>query len=302
MTQALDQARNYYQDEFIDFLAVERNLASRTLEEYRRDLSVFFEYFKPFLEQDLSLSSIDERTLREFLSYLRQKRKYTPRALNRKISTIRSYFHFLQREGHVKKSPAADLRSVKLPKRYPNFLTEDEVEKLLEGPSGDSWLDLRDRAMLEILYATGIRISELTGLSLEDVDLEGKVMRVRGKGDKERFVLMNDTARQALEHYLVMRPKQAATRHIFLSKRYSRISVKAAENMFAKYLEKAGIQKKASPHTLRHSFATHLLVHGSDLMTIKELLGHSSLSTTQIYTDIDLRHMRETYDQAHPRK
>jgi len=301
MSDNLDRARNYYQDDFIDFLAVERNLAARTLEEYRLDLRIFFDYFKPFLEQDLSLATIDERTLREFLSFLRQKRRYTPRALNRKISTIRAYFHFLEREGHLEKSPAADLRMVKLPKRYPNFLTEEEVGKLLEGPCGESWMDRRDRAILEMLYATGIRISELTGLTLDDIDLEGRVMRVRGKGDKERFVLMNDSARRALEQYLVVRPK-VDTRHVFLSKQKRCISVKGAENVFARYLEKAKITKKASPHTLRHTFATHMLTHGSDLMTIKELLGHASLSTTQIYTDIDLRHMRETYKNCHPRE
>lgn len=314
----LDRARGYYRKDFINYLAVERNLATRTLREYGDDLTRFFEYFGPHLDADLTLQAIDERSIRDFLTWLKVDRKFTARAINRKIASLKNYFKYLVREGVVSRSPVADLKSLKLPKHLPKVLSQDEVVRMLERrPTIDvdtekrrgrplskearSFAATRDNAILELFYATGMRISELVGLDLTDFDLDERTIRVTGKGDKQRLVLMNETAAQALRSYLVCRPV-ASTRAVFLNQRGGRLSARAIEYMFADRLKAAGIRREASPHTLRHSFATHMLEGGSDLMTIKELLGHENLSTTQIYTNISLNHVKQVYRDSHPRE
>lgn len=314
----LHRARGYYQKDFINFLAVERNLAARTLREYADDVRCFFEFFKPHLDADLTLPDIDERSVRDFLTWLKIERKFTARAINRKIASLRNYFKFLVREGVVTRSPLADLKSLKLPKHLPKVLGQDDVVRLLERkPDVDidagkkrrgrplsearlAFAEARDNAILELLYATGMRISELVGLDITDVDFQERALRVTGKGNKQRLVLMNESAAAALQAYLVCRP-QSPTRAIFLNQRGGRLTARAVEYMFADRMRAAGVRHEASPHTLRHSFATHMLEGGSDLMTIKELLGHENLSTTQIYTNISLNHVKQVYRDAHPR-
>ncbi|MGV8119322.1 MAG: site-specific tyrosine recombinase/integron integrase [Candidatus Xenobiia bacterium LiM19] len=317
----LAKARDYFRKDFINFLSVERNLSNRTVDEYESDLRIFFDYFKPFLDAELTLDTIDERTIREFLTYLKKDKKYTARAVNRKLSTLKSYFRFLKKEGYLSESPVAEIKSLKMEKHLPKVLNENEVTKLLEAPdepaagktgksAKETQLDLlaqyRDRAILELFYASGMRISELVGLSYEDIDFENRVIRVTGKGNKQRNVLVNNTAMTALKAYLSMKTnihsKSAGNKAIFVSRKNVRLSARAVQYLFSKYLMQAGINKSASPHTLRHSFATHLLEGGSDLMTIKELLGHESLSTTQIYTNISMKRIREVYEECHPRK
>jgi integrase/recombinase XerC len=311
----LAKMRNYYRGDFINYLSVERNLSPRTLKEYGFDLDIFFEYFAPYLEQELTLDGIDERTIREFLTYLKMKRNYTARAINRKLATIKSYFKFLKKEGYLKNSPVAEMKCAKLEKHLPRVLNEQDVEKLLDAPqsafssqaSSESLSDhqllayYRDRAILELFYATGMRISELVGMNLEDVDFQNNMIRVTGKGDKQRLVLMNNSAKSALESYLTLRPNIRSSA-IFVSRKNVRLTPRAVQYLFSKYLTRAGVNKVASPHTLRHSFATHLLEGGSDLMTIKELLGHENLSTTQIYTNISMKRIKEVYEECHPRK
>jgi tyrosine recombinase XerC len=316
---SLARARDYFRKDFINFLAVERNLSNRTVDEYESDLRIFFDYFKPFLEAELTLDTIDERTIREFLTYLKKDKKYTARAVNRKLSTLKSYFRFLKKEGYITESPVAEIKSLKMEKQLPKVLNESEVTQLLEAPDEatpskksdkETKLDLlaqyRDTAILELFYASGMRISELVGLSYEDIDFENRIIRVTGKGNKQRNVLVNNTAMNALKAYLSMKSKihsnKADNRAIFVSRKNVRLSARAVQYLFSKYLTQAGINKAASPHTLRHSFATHLLEGGSDLMTIKELLGHESLSTTQIYTNISMKRIKEVYEECHPRK
>ncbi|MBM3465484.1 MAG: tyrosine recombinase XerC [Armatimonadetes bacterium] len=311
----LDRARKYYQKDFLGYLAVERNLAPRTLKEYGDDLRLFFEYFTPYLDDGLTLQTMDERTIRDFLTWLKVERRYSARALNRKLACLKNYFKYLEKEGVVPKSPVADVKTLKLPRHLPKVLSQDEVAQVLEppprpdrprrarkgSPQMQQFTEARDRAIMELFYATGMRVSEMVGLELADIDLREKVIRVTGKGNKQRMVLMNEAAAEALTTYLACRLKTDA-RAVFINRRGVRLSIRAVEYMFEDRLRQADIRKKASPHTMRHSFATHLLEGGSDLMTIKELLGHESLATTQIYSHVSMARMKEVYRSAHPRE
>ncbi|MDQ7823254.1 MAG: tyrosine recombinase XerC [Candidatus Eremiobacteraeota bacterium] len=311
----IEALRYYYRDDFINYLSVERNLSPRTLKEYQHDLSIFFKFFAPHFEQELTLATIDERTIREFLTYLKVKLRYSSKALNRKLATLKSYFRFLKKEGYIETSPVAEIKCAKLEKHLPRVLNEKEVEILLDATEDeplqekastpqtpeDKFIFFRNHAIMELFYATGMRISELTGLNLEDIDFDNMMIRVTGKGNKQRLVLMNQSAIAALKAYLLIRPK-IRSNAVMVSRKNVRLTVRAVQYMFSKHLRKSGINKVASPHTLRHSFATHLLEGGSDLMTIKELLGHENLSTTQIYTNISMKRMREVYKECHPRK
>lgn len=302
----LDRARGYYVQDFLEHISVERNLGRRTVVEYEADLKLFFEFFEPHLQDGLTLAGMDERTIREFLSYLRRQRDYTPQGLNRKIACLKSYFRFLEKEGYVDSTPMNDVKSARGGRLLPKVLTEDEVgvilnrtvERMAEKPG--EWGPVRDRAILELFYATGMRLAELVGLDVSDLDLDKRSLRVTGKGNKQRFVFMNEPAVKAVRAYLACRPK-VRTDALFLNRFHDRLSRRAVELMFEKVKDEAGLQKAASPHTLRHSFATHMLEGGSDLVTIKELLGHSNLSTTQVYTNISRPRMREVYDESHPR-
>lgn len=298
----LIRKRGYYKADFLSYISVERNLSPRTIREYEADLNIFLEFFKPYFEQELTLENLEERSIRDFLAYLKMEHHYTAKSLNRKIAALRSYFKYLEDEKIIPRSPMGGIKSAKLEKHLPRVLSESEVRDLLEAPvvlNNDK--GLRDKAVLEILYATGIRISELVGLNLESLDMENLTMRVRGKGSKDRLVLFNEAAAKAIEAYLAVRPN-IYSNALFLGRGQKRMSRRTVEHIFEEYLKRAGIHKSASPHTLRHSFATHMLEGGSDLMTIKELLGHENLSTTQIYTNISLQHIRETYRKSHPRK
>ncbi len=302
----MHRARGYYVQDFLVHLSVERTLARRTIKEYEMDLALFYEYLEPYLADDLRLEAVDARTIREFLAYLRQEREYTANALNRKIACLKTYFRFLESEGHLKTSPMHGVSSARDGRLLPKVLTQPEVEQLLEAARSrietapNREFALRDRAALELFYASGIRLAELVGLDLNHIDLERKSMRVTGKGNKQRYVFINDAAAQALRDYLAARPK-AKSQAVFLNRFGNRLSRRAIELTFAQLMQEAGLEKSASPHTLRHSFATHMLEGGSDLVTIKELLGHSSLSTTQVYTNLSRQKMREVYDESHPR-
>ena len=321
----LAKRREYFVDDFINYLVVERNLSKRTIKEYKHDLKIFFTYFKPYLEEELTLSSMDERTIREFLTFLRMEKDYSPKALNRKISTLKAYFRFLEDEEYVEKSPLNRIKTVKMGKHIPKVFSQTEVNQLLDTVAGSedgessgtlphsgsvkskkeykNSFDLasRDCAILELFYATGMRVAELSGLNMEDIDFESKMLKVTGKGNKQRMVLMNDAAIGALEDYLLIRPK-TTTRALFLNRNKQRLSIRGIQIIFKKYLKMSGIPREGSPHTMRHSFATHLLEGGADLVSIKELLGHENLSTTQIYTNIAMQRIKKVYKESHPRK
>lgn len=285
-----------YIEKFIRYLEIEKNYSPHTILNYRLDL----EGFAKFLG-NTEIEKVDYLTLRKYLAILKEKRLVN-RTIGRRLSSLRSFFKFLTREGYIKINPILVLSSPKLDKHLPSFLTEEETSKLIEAAFAKDEKDergLRDRAILETFYSTGMRISELVGLSLENIDFIGGVVKVLGKGRKERIVPIGDMAINAIRKYLDKRKKQSEA--IFLNKNGKRITTRGVRNIVEKYIHLAGIRKGISAHTLRHSFATHLLNRGADLRTVQELLGHANLSTTQIYTHLTTEKLKSVYDKAHPR-
>jgi integrase/recombinase XerC len=278
---------------FIKHLGVEKNYSDHTLLNYRMDLEEFFR----FLGHD-RVADVDYPALRRYLAELRVK-QLRPRSVARKLSSLRTFFRYLQREGVVQKNPAALVVTPKLDKTLPHFLTEGEAVKLMDSPSGNKIADLRDRAIFETLYSAGIRVSELVGLSTHDVDLIGNIIKVYGKGRKERMVPIGDKAVEAIRGYLDGRKGKLEA--VFLNPSGKRLTARSVRNIVNKHLKKTAIQQKVHPHMLRHSFATHLLNRGADLRSVQELLGHVNLSTTQIYTHLTTEKLKSIYDKAHPR-
>jgi len=285
-----------YIEKFIRYLGIEKNYSGHTILNYRLDL----EDFKNFLGET-PLEKIDYLLLRKYLATLKDKNLQS-RSIARRLSTLRSFFKFLTREGLLKDNPILSLASPKLDKHLPQFLTEDEVSKLIGAVTLKDERDergLRDRAVLETFYSTGMRISELVGLNIDDIDFIGGVVKVRGKGKKERLVPIGDCAISAIRQYLDKRKKQSEA--LMLNRSGKRITDRGVRNIVGKYLRCASIRQGVSAHTLRHSFATHLLNRGADLRSVQELLGHVNLSTTQIYTHLSTERLKNIYDKAHPR-
>jgi integrase/recombinase XerC len=276
-----------------------------TLRSYRTDLTQFI----GFLRQDMGKTSpteVEPLHIRAFMASLR-KRGVSKGTVARKMAALRSFFQFLCRQGLLPWNPAALVTTPKLPKPLPSHLTVDQAFQLLAAPQGQDPLTLRDRAILELFYSSGIRVGELCGLNLGDVDLDGRLVRVTGKGRKERIVLIGRPAAQALETYISAREnlRGESAGHggspLFLNHRGGRLTPRSVERFLEKYLRKSGFGKAITPHGLRHSFATHLLQAGADLRVIQELLGHARLSTTQRYTHLNLDQLMEVYDKAHPK-
>jgi tyrosine recombinase XerC len=285
-----------YIEKFIRYLEIEKNYSQHTILNYRLDL----QDFKKFLGE-VGLEKIDYLTLRKYLAVLKEKNLGT-RTIGRRLSALRSFFKFLTRESLLKTNPILILSSPKLQKHLPAFMTEEETVKLIESAFAKNERDelgLRNRAILETFYSTGMRISELVGLDIRDIDFIGGIVKVLGKGRKERIVPIGDTAVAAIRKYLAKRKKQDDV--LFLNKNGSRITTRGVRGAVRKYIKLAGIKQGVSPHTLRHSFATHLLNRGADLRTVQELLGHANLSTTQIYTHLTTEKLKSVYDKAHPR-
>ncbi len=282
-----------YLEKFILYLEIEKNYSKHTILNYRADLEEFLKFIG-----EGALEKVDYLTVRKYLALLKEK-NLGSRSVGRKLSALRSFFKFLTREGYLKANPISSVASPKQEKHLPLFLTEEEVKNLIEAAKTDDERGLRDRAILETLYSTGIRISELTGLDAEDVDFISCVAKVLGKGKKERMVPMGDTAVSAIRAYLKSRKKTAQA--LFLNKNGSRLSDRGIRGIVDKYIHRVSTKHGISPHTLRHSFATHLLNRGADLRSVQELLGHANLSTTQIYTHLTTERLKNIYDKAHPR-
>jgi tyrosine recombinase XerC len=285
-----------YIEKFMRYLEIEKNYSKHTILNYNLDLRDFNKFVG-----DTDLEKIDYLTFRKYLAALKEK-NLTARTVGRRLSSLRSFFKFLTRDGYLKSNPILALSSPKLEKHLPFFMTEDEAAKLIESACPKDQFDelgLRNRAVLETFYSTGIRISELVGLSIQDMDSIGGIIKVMGKGKKERVVPIGEVAIAAIRKYLGKRQKQSDA--LFLSKSGSRISARGVRGIVGKYIKKAGIKKGVSAHTFRHSFATHLLNRGADLRTVQELLGHANLSTTQIYTHLTTEKLKSVYDKAHPR-
>ena len=277
------------------YMEIEKNYSAHTILNYKIDL----EGFNKFIS-GTSFEKIDYLMLRKYLAVLKEK-NLGSRTVGRKLSALRSFFKFLTREGYIKTNPILMLCSPKLEKHLPSFMSEDEVFKLIESAPGKSdigLLGLRDRAILEAFYSSGLRMSELVGLNLDDIDFISGIIKVRGKGKKERIVPIGETALLALKKYLEKRKKQTSA--VFLNNNSRRITGRGVRYVLVKYLNAAGIRPGISAHTFRHSFATHLLNRGADLRTVQELLGHANLSTTQIYTHLTTEKLKSVYDKAHP--
>jgi integrase/recombinase XerC len=242
--------------------------------------------------------------VRNYLQFMRDH-NYSKATMARKLATLRSFFKFANKRGITANNPMMTIRTPKQEKRLPKFMTEDQMTKLLATPKDTDVLGSRDKAMLEAMYSTGIRVSELIGLNAEDVDFTGAVIRVRGKGKKERLAPMGQSAMTALQKYMTLRAHIAKDMQpggpLFVNKHGKRLSTRSVRRKLDKYLIEAGLDPDISPHTLRHSFATHMLNHGADLRSVQELLGHQSLSTTQVYTHLTTNRLKEVYDAAHPR-
>jgi integrase/recombinase XerC len=298
-------------EEFLRELKNGRQLSAHTVAAYRRDLnelSLFLDTY--FQQEDWSWTRVDRNALRRFLGFLAQQ-KLSRRTIARRLSAVRTLFRFLHREDLVDANPARAVRSPKLEKTLPQWLTRgdaDRVFDLAENRAAEGGLrQLRDLAILETFYATGMRLSELQGLDMEDLDLIGEQVKVRGKGRKERIIPIGSTAVKALRTYELRRADVASLgppadrRAVFLSERGRRLSHRQIQHIVRKALSAGAEEAGLSPHALRHSFATHLLDAGADLLAVKELLGHSSLSTTSIYTHTSKERLKKVYSQAHPR-
>lgn len=286
--------------QFLDYLRYEKNASSHTISSYRIDLTQFAKYLE---ERREKLKEIDNIFLRGFLAELHEK-KLKKTTVARKLASIRSFLQFCLRKNWLEDNPAKAVITPKQEKPIPSFLSEEEMANFLDLPQSNKLIDLRDRAILELLYATGIRVSELTGLDLEDLSFEEKMVRVRGKGKKERLVPFGRKAEDSLRSYLRARnlvPGQAEGKALFTNYIGGRLTSRSVERIVDKYIRSTAVRRKISPHSLRHSFASHLLGRGADLRVIQELLGHESLATTQKYTHLDLRQLMEIYRKSHPR-
>ena len=307
--------------DFLDYLKLERHFSDYTVRSYGADLA----QFSGFLAGDIGYSyggkerqddatPLDDRlvkcsqdTVRQFLAYL-YGQNYTKSTTARKLATLRSFYKFLIKRGRASESPLVGIRTPKQEKRLPKCLDLDEVQKLLEAPDETDILGCRDKAMLEVLYSSGIRVSELVDLAIGDIDLEEGILRVRGKGRKDRLTPIGSQAIIAVRRYMVMRSvdpdaidPSLMEAKLFLNKHGDPLSTRSVRRKLDKYLQMVGLDPGISPHTLRHSFATHLLNNGADLRSVQELLGHQSLSTTQVYTHLTTQRMKDAYDSAHPR-
>ena len=288
-------------NEYINYLEAERNASPYTVRNYTTDLLGFFQFLRA--KGIGSLKEVDKHTLRDYLSQLMEL-GFVKASIARKLSAIRSFYRYLQREEMITSSPVATTSSPKLDKRLPLFLTIEEMKRLLEAPDLAAPQGQRDQALLELLYASGLRVSEVVNLNLEQVNLDNREIRVWGKGSKERVVLMGEPAAKALSAYLSQgRPKllgKKGSSALFLNRYGGRLVERRVQRILEKYAKIAGIDKRVYPHLLRHTFATHLLDGGADLRVVQELLGHASLSSTQIYTHVSKSQARRVYLSAHP--
>ena len=284
---------------FIRYLGTERNVSPHTLEAYRRDIGQFQAFVRSERGEEAAVGGIDHLLIRRYLALLHKECRKS--SIGRKLAALRSFFTYLVREGGVTRNPAELVATPKREKKVPFHLSIDEVTALVEAPREGELLPLRDRAILETLYSCGIRVSELTGLDVGGIDLDEGLVRVMGKGGKERIVPLGSKARSALADYLAARNNPAAGDPLFINARGGRLTRRSVARIVDKYIIRIATMKKVSPHTLRHTFATHLLEGGADLRAIQELLGHSSLSTTQKYTHVSIDRLMEVYDKAHPK-
>jgi integrase/recombinase XerC len=300
---------------FLQFLAVERNASPYTVKSYREDLTAVTEYLsQSYGGRPPAAGDITVLDLRGYVAALTES-GYAKTSIARHLASLRSFFRFGQREGWAKTNPAKPLRNPRKGRSLPHFLSAEELDRLFNAPPSDQLMGLRDRAILETMYSAGLRVSEAVGLDDADLDFEAEVLRVRGKGRRERMAPIGSFATEALQSWLSVRktdPKKGsgvrgqgsehpAAGPVFVNKYGRRLTTRSVARMLEKYLRLTGLDRRTTPHSLRHSFATHLLDRGADIRSVQELLGHKSLVTTQIYTHVSTSVLRQVYERAHPR-
>ena len=291
---------------FIEHLDVERNFSEQSLRAYGTDLRQFAEFLDEKSCSDLT--KVENLTLRAWLAGMSEA-NYGRRSIARKLASVRSLFRFMHKRGEIKDNPAKLLRTPKLARNLPSFLDENQVNVLLTTPDPGTWSGVRDKAILELLYATGLRVSELVKLKLHDLELSRGSLRTLGKGRKERILPLLPAAIDALQSWFKVRQRpprsrtggiKPGTETVFINQRGSALTDRSVRRLIDQYVKQAAINCKVTPHTLRHSFATHLLNHGADLRDVQELLGHAHLATTQVYTHVTTARMIDVYERAHP--
>jgi integrase/recombinase XerC len=291
---------------FLQYLRVERNASDLTVKSYREDLTALGDYLTEARggtpPEPGEITVLD---LRGYLAALHEA-GYARTTIARRLASMRSFFRFGQREGWTKTNPAKPLRNPRQVRNLPHFLAAADIGRLLQAPAADTPLGLRDRAILETLYSAGLRVSELAGLNDSDLDFAAGILRIRGKGRRERLTPMGSFAARALRRWLRTRklsPREVSgpAAPVFVNKSGRRLTTRSVARMLEKHLKLAGLDNRTTPHSLRHSFATHLLDHGADIRSVQELLGHKSLVTTQIYTHVSTARLRTVYEKAHPR-
>jgi tyrosine recombinase XerC len=290
---------------FLDYLKNERRYSESTIRAYETDLSQFIIYLEDDIFQDkVEQSSVDKEHIRAFIEklYIYGLNK---RSISRKLSALKSFYRYLQRINVIQQSPLNYIHTPKLEKNLPTVLDENEIRKLMELPDGDSFEGIRDKSILELFYGCGLRLSELINLKMKQIYLNENYIRVEGKRKKERILPLGTFAINAMQKYLIERQqvvnKQENTNIVFINKKGKKLYPLSVQKMVTEYLLRISEQEHLSPHVLRHSFATHLLDRGADLLAVKELLGHSSLSTTQIYTHVSMDRLKDVYRKSHPR-
>jgi integrase/recombinase XerC len=286
---------------FLDHLRLERLVSAHTLRSYQADLALYSSFLQEVRGEETDPARVDSVRLRRYSAWL-MSRGYAPSTVARRLASLRSYFRHLRREGTIAADPSAGLRNPKQAQRLPRLLRVDEVIRLLESMPIDTLPGIRDRAMLETLYGGGLRVGELVGLNLADIDVDQELVRVRGKGRRERLCPIGGLATDWLRRWVHLRqPRTLGEPAVFLNQRGTRLTTRSVGRLLESHLERAGLVDAASPHTLRHSFATHLLDRGADLRSVQELLGHRNLSSTQIYTHVTQDRILDIYHEAHPR-
>ncbi len=283
----------HWKEKFLNYLHAIKNASVHTLRNYGLDLDDFHKFAKV-----KDVKAVDKRTIRGYLAHLNQK-KVNKRTILRRLSALRSFFKYLLKEGGIPLNPLEEIEAPKLEKKIPAPLSREEIDRLFEQPDTETFLGFRDRCIMELFYSSGLRISELAGLNRSDFDSKNLTLRVKGKGKKERVIPITKNAANWVERYL-NHPERDNHEAIFLNKWGTRLSVRSVDRNFKFYLKKSGLAAKATPHTIRHSIATHWLENGMDLKTIQTLLGHSSLATTTIYTQVSTKLKKEVYDKSHP--
>jgi integrase/recombinase XerC len=291
--------------QFLRYLDVERNASDLTIKSYREDLIDLADFLSDEGQRKIKPRDVSPTELRSYVAALHQA-GYAKSSIARKLASLRSFYRFAQRQSLADSNPAKPIRNPRGGRKLPHFLTDEEILKLLEAPPRNDLAGLRDRAILEVMYSAGLRVSELVGLNDEDIDFQEGLVRIRGKGRKERFGSLGKHAIRALQEYIQRRTRSeregdGRTSATFVNKFGDRLTTRSIGRMLEKYIRQTGLDSRTSPHTLRHSFATHLLNAGADIRSVQELLGHQSLVTTQIYTHVSTSNLQEVYNRAHPR-